>query len=182
MHTLVELEDRRELSLLVAFADIHGYFRHALRRADDRALAEDLDEHYRLITARIASAGGLVVKFVGDATLAVFEEAGVDRGVECLLALKEETDGWLAERGWRGCTLNVKAHFGTVIAGPYGPPGAQRFDVIGKAVNAAARLASPGLAISPQAFRKLGKEVRQRFKKHTPPVTYIRLEDRRAAR
>ena len=29
------------------------------------------------------------------------------------------------------------------------------------------------------ASRKLGPALRRRFKKHTPPVTYIRLEDRR---
>ena len=81
-------------------------------------------------------------------------------------------DAFMADNKWE-CRLNVKAHFGTVIAGPY----AGRFDVLGKNVNAAAMLDSPGVALSVDAFRKLSPERRKRFKKHTAPVTYIRLED-----
>ena len=74
----------------------------------------------------------------------------------------------------------VKAHFGTVIAGHYrsGGDGAQRFDIIGENVNVAARLDSHGFAISAEAFRKLGADTRKRFKKHTPPITYIRVGDK----
>ena len=46
-------------------------------------------------------------------------------------------------------------------------------------MNVAATLDATGVALSVAAFRKLGPELRRRFKKHTPPVTYIRLEDRR---
>ncbi len=40
-------------------------------------------------------------------------------------------------------------------------------------------LEARGVALSVTAFRKLGPALRQRFEKHTPPITYIRLEDRR---
>ena len=69
--------------------------------------------------------------------------------------------------------------FGTVVAGPFGRDGDKRYDVIGKTVNVAATLDATGVALSVAAFRKLGPALRRRFKKHTPPVTYIRLEDRR---
>jgi hypothetical protein len=49
--------------------------------------------------------------------------------------------------------------------------------VIGKAVNTAAALDASGVTLSVAAFRKLGPELRRRFKKHTPPVSYIRSED-----
>ena len=68
---------------------------------------------------------------------------------------------------------------GRVVAGPSGRDGDKRYDVIGKTVNVAATLDATGVALSVAAFRKLGPELRRRFKKHTPPVTYIRLEDRR---
>src|SRR2546430_11863176 len=52
------------------------------------------------------------------------------------------------------------------------------FRSLGKTVNVAARLeASSGVALSAEAFRRLGPDVRTRFKKHTPPITYIRQED-----
>jgi hypothetical protein len=37
-------------------------------------------------------------------------------------------------------------------------------------------------AVSVAAFRKLSPPLRRRFKKHTPPVTYIRAEDPRRFR
>jgi class 3 adenylate cyclase len=110
--------------------------------------------------------------------LVVFDEAHVDLGVEALLALKDAVDAAMARRGWE-CRLVVKAHFGTVISGPFGEAGDKRYDVIGKTVNTAAALEGRGVALSVSAFRKLGPALRRRFKKHTPPITYIRLEDRR---
>jgi hypothetical protein len=38
-------------------------------------------------------------------------------------------------------------------------------------------LDSTGVALSVEAFRKLSPDMRRRFKKHTPPITYIRTED-----
>src|SRR5207249_2425133 len=117
-------------------------------------------------------------KCMGDAVLIAFDEAHVDHGVESLLSLKDAVDRSMAGRGWE-CRLVVKAHFGTVVSGPFGRDGDKRYDVIGKTVNVAATLEATGVALSVAAFRKLGPELRRRFKKHTPPVTYIRLEDRR---
>ena len=129
----------------------------------------------------VERAGGRVVKFIGDAALLVFPEDAVDRGVEGLLQLKDTVDDLMQERGW-DCRLAVKAHFGTTVAGPFGAAGAKRFDVIGKAVNTAATLDSTGVTLSVAAFRKLGPELRRRFHKHTPPITYIRMEDPRRVR
>jgi hypothetical protein len=49
--------------------------------------------------------------------------------------------------------------------------------VLGKAVNVTATLEGAGVTLSAEAFRKLAPELRARFKKHTAPITYIRLED-----
>lgn len=65
------------------------------------------------------------------------------------------------------------------MCGLFGPQGDKRFDVIGGQVNAAARLPTRGLALSVEAFRALSPSTRERFKKHTPPVTYIPVEDKR---
>lgn len=173
MHQMTE---RRALPLLIAFADVHGFHRHAAR-TDDELLAEMVEAYYARVAEHVHAAGGTLVKYIGDSALIVFGDDRVDAGVVCLLALKDDIDAWLRKNAWASGALNVKAHYGVAVAGPYGPPPVRRFDVIGKAVNAAARLPSPGLAISPEAFRKLAKPTRARFKKHTPPVTYIRVED-----
>ena len=105
----------------------------------------------------------------------------MDRGVAALLALKDSIDVSMVHRGWE-CRLVAKAHFGPVIAGLFGAAGNKRPDVIGKTVNTAAMLDTTGVALSVAAFRKLGPTLRRRFKKHTPPVTYIRAEDPRLRR
>jgi len=106
----------------------------------------------------------------------VFDAGDADRGIAALLEHKLVIDRYFAGHGWP-CQQTVKAHVGTAIAGPYGPPDDLRFDVIGKAVNTAAMLDASGVALSVEAFRQLSPATRQRFKKHTWPVTYIRVED-----
>ena len=66
-----------------------------------------------------------------------------------------------------------------MVCGPFGAAGDKRFDIIGGEVNIAARLPTRSFAISAEAFRTLSTEARTRWKKHTLPVTYIPLDDRR---
>jgi hypothetical protein len=54
----------------------------------------------------------------------------------------------------------------------------KHYDVIGNNVNITASLKSNGFAITVQTFRKLNKETRKLFKKHTPPIIYIPVEEK----
>lgn len=166
--------DRSETPLLIAFADLTRYAMQSQLVSDD-TLAETIDAHYQRVAAHVEP-HGRVVKFIGDAALVVFPEAAADAGVRALLALKEEVDRSFEQIGWL-CRMTIKVHFGRAIAGDYGPASGKRYDVIGRAVNAAAMLDSTGVALSAEAFRKLSPELRKRFKKHTPTITYIRSED-----
>jgi class 3 adenylate cyclase len=174
MHPLADLDERTEIPLLVVFIDLTRFAAESRKRSDVET-ADLLDGYYHRVAAALGSAEGTLVKFIGDAALLVWPEATVDRGVEALLALKDELDAWLAERG-SSSRVQIKAAYGSVVAGPFGPQ--RRFDVIGQTVNAAAMLPSPGVALTVPAFRKLGPPLRKRFKKHTPAITYIRQEDR----
>src|SRR5262245_48044197 len=166
-------ETRSETPLLIAFVDLTRFAAQS-QRVGDVELADTLDAFYARVGASVRDAGGRVIKYMGDGVLIAFEEDQVDRGVETLLAPKEEVDEAMDRRGWE-CRLVVKAHFGTAVAGPFGPPDTRHHDVIGKAVNTAVTLDATGVTLSVSAFRKLGPVLRRRFKKHTPPVTYIRL-------
>jgi class 3 adenylate cyclase len=59
-----------------------------------------------------------------------------------------------------------------MLEGSFGPRGRERYDVLGKTVNIAARLGRRGLTLSQQAFRCLGPEVRERFSKIDQPTNY----------
>lgn len=169
------MSDFSEVSLLVAFTDFTRFAAQAERR-DDVEVARVMDAYYELAGRTVAAAGGRIVKFIGDATLAVFPAEAVDRGVLALLELKEAADRLMIDRGWES-RLTVKAHFGPVVAGQFGVESNKHYDVLGKTVNVTARLEASGVALSVETFRQLGPQLRQRFKKHTPPVTYIRVED-----
>lgn len=166
--------------LLLVFVDLTRFAAQALRE-DDADVADALDAYYERIGDAVRQAGGTVIKFIGDATLATFPESSVDSAVRMLLELKDDVDRTMAARRWE-CRLGAKVHFGTVVAGSFGERDAKRYDVIGSAVNTAARLESRGITLSVEAFRKLGPDLRKRFKKHTPPITYIRAEDPRPLR
>ena len=166
---------RAELRLLVAFLDLTGFALQATRVGDDE-LAAVIDGWYERVAARTAAAGGRTVKFIGDAALLVFDAARADDGAAALLELKQAGDAYFAERGWP-CRVSIKAHVGPCVAGAYGAAGDKRFDVIGQTVNTTAMLDGGGVCLSVDAFRALSPAMRTRFKKHTWPVTYIRVED-----
>jgi len=167
--------ERVEVCLLVAFVDLTGFALQSTRVIDTE-LADAVDGYYQRVTERIAAAGGRVVKYIGDGTLVVFDADDTEPGVAALLDVKLLVDRYFEGLGWP-CRATVKAHVGTVIAGPYGPPDDLRFDVIGTTVNTAAMLDTSGVALSAEAFDRLSPAMRQRFKEHTSPVTYLRVED-----
>lgn len=114
---------------------------------------------------------------MGDSALVVFPDNIVDEGVVFLKLMKEKVDQWIRTIGENG-KLIVKVHFGTVICGFSGTEKNKRFDVFGENVNKTALLRSNGFSLSVELFRKLNSNTRKLFKKHTPPVTYISVEER----
>jgi adenylate cyclase len=164
-----------EVPLLIAFTNFTRYTAQA-DRLEDLEVARVMARYYELAGSRIAAAGGRVVKFIGDGALAVFPSDRAEAGVLALLDLKEASDRFMAEQGWE-CRLLVKVHYGKVVEGRFGAGADQRYDVLGTAVNIAARLDGGTVVLSEEAFGRLGPDVQQRFKKHSLPNTYIRQED-----
>lgn len=174
----VDPTERGERELAIIFFDLTHQAREMQKRTDAES-ALVLNEYYCRIARSVDGAGGRVVKFIGDGALIVFAPQDVDVALDMLLALRDDIDSWLDHKGW-SCRLVVRAHVGSVIAGPFGPDGAERFDVIGRAVNTAASQAGR-FALSAAFFRSLSSEARKQLKKHTPPVIYIPKDDRRPA-
>jgi len=166
----------RHQNLLIAFCDLTN-FRKLSQLMVEEELFGYLSDFYEITGKILEEADGRVVKFIGDAALVVFPEESVDPGMLALRRLKQEIDRMNAERRIDS-RLIIKAHFGRAMTGMLGTAGDKRFDVIGSEVNVAAGLKSMGFAISVQAFRQLSPETRRLFKKHTPPVTYIDVNER----
>jgi len=172
-HKTVPVEEK---ILLVAFSDLLGFSKSAMSISGNR-LFEILSDYFEFLGDIVEKAGGKLVKPIGDAGLIVFPEERADDGVVALMELKSAGDRWLEKKGLP-CRHNVKAHLGPVHCGMMGTRKDKRFDIYGNTVNVAARIQSSGFAVTPQVFRKLKPATRKRLKKHTPPVTYIPVEDR----
>ena len=111
------------------------------------------------------------MKLNGAEGLCVIPAAGMAQGVRSLCEFGTAVHRLAREHGF-DAHLNVQVHFGAVVSGEFGPPGLRRYDVIGKAVNVAARLGGRGVVLTAQAYRQLDHAARQRFDKHTPPISY----------
>ena len=154
----------------VAFFDLSRMAEWADGEQDETAGAF-FQGFYALSAARLEPAGGRIVKFMGDAGMLVFEPESAEPVILALDQLARDARD-LARSVGLDTYLNINVHVGSVLAGSFGSPGNERFDVIGKTVNVAARLGRRGLTLSPQAFRCLGDEARKRFRKIMPPITY----------
>jgi len=139
--------------------------------AEDERVGVFFQDFYALAAEHIEGAGGRIVKFMGDAGLAVFPVDAAEGVIFALCAFADETRE-LGRRFGFDTYLNINVHVGPVLTGSFGASDAARFDVIGKTVNVAARLGRRGVTLSPQAFRCLSEEARKRFDKIKPPVTY----------
>ena len=154
----------------IAFFDL-GRLREWQSASEDRRVAGFLQSYYDLAGSTIAGAGGRLVKLNGVEGLCVIPAAGMAAGVRALCELAGAVRGLARERGFDS-HLNAHVHFGAVVSGEFGPPGLRRYDVIGKAVNVAARLGGRGVVLTAQAYRQLDHAGRQWFDKHTPPISY----------
>jgi len=163
-------QDCEAQTLGVAFFDLSRMAEWASSEGDAR-VASFLQRFYRLAADHLTPAGGRIVKFMGDAGLVVFPADSTENVVFALATLATKARACALESEL-DAYLNVNVHVGPLLAGSFGPPGEERFDVIGKTVNIAARLGRRGLVLSQPAFRCLSPEGRKQFQKVTPPVTY----------
>jgi adenylate cyclase len=170
-----------EQTVLVAFADLTGYAGVAASGRTPRELLDLMNAYFEVVDDFVEPAGGTVLKCLGDAALILFPIEQADAGVQALLRLKAEGDAWLGRQGLAS-TQQIKVHVGPVARAPVGTRTAKWNDVYGNTVNIAARLPGNGLTLSPEALRQLRSGTRQRFKRHTAQVVYIRNEDRRPVR
>ena len=148
-----------------------GRLREWHSSSEDLRVAEFLQSYYVLAGRTITGVGARLVKLNGAEGLCVIPAAGMAHGVHALCELGAAVRRLAREHGF-DAHLNVQVHFGAVVSGDFGPPGLSRYDVIGKAVNVAARLGGRGVVLTAQAYRQLDHAARQRFDKHTPPISY----------
>jgi adenylate cyclase len=136
------------ISAVIWLGDLRGFTSLSERLPRD-ALIALLNGYFGRMCVAIEGAGGEVLKFIGDALLAVFPVTGDDTGLVCARALRAAGDAeaaiaaWNAERtgqGEAGVDYGIALHVGEVLYGNIGGENRLDFTVIGPAVNLAARI------------------------------------------
>lgn len=150
---------RKELTVL--FVDIRG-FTTLSERVEPEEIVEILNEYLDLTANCIFQFGGTLDKFIGDATMAIFN-APLDvkdhamQAVRTAWAMKEgavELEKRLQERFGQGVKFGIGVHTGPAVVGNIGSKTRMDYTVIGDTVNTAARLesiAKPGQIIISQS-------------------------------
>lgn len=112
-------------------------------------LIELLNAYFEAVSEPVMARGGEVLKFIGDAMLAIFalDPAREDEGVRLAMEAAEEAlrnvervNGTRAAQGKRTFRLGIALHVGDVGYGNIGAPTRLDFTVIGQAVNKVVRI------------------------------------------
>ena len=137
-----------KLRAVIWYADIRG-FTPISDSASGPVVVELLNDVFEVLAASLRPRGGQVLKFIGDAVLAVFSFEEVDRAETCRRALDaaiealQKLDALNAARAAAGlpvASVDLALHIGEVLYGNVGATDRLDFTVIGPAVNEVARI------------------------------------------
>jgi adenylate cyclase len=129
-------------------SDLRGFTTMIYGRPMEEVL-RSLDEYFDCAAEPVARHGGEVLKFIGDAVLAVFPIGDEDPAKVCARALAAVADAQSrlvevntsrADRGEAPLRFGTALHVGEVIYGNIGVTGRLDFTAIGRAVNEVCRV------------------------------------------
>ena len=119
--------------LLLAMTTVDASTAACAAHGDARMFAV-LSDYYALVAKATRPVGGHVIKVMGDGTLLTFPVDHVREAVDALRSLQSEAST-LWRRFDERCHVKVKVGVGVVTCGMLGPPGEERFDIVGDALN-----------------------------------------------
>lgn len=147
-HRVLEGQFRRgtgtELDAALWFCDMRG-FTEMSDRLPARAVVSVLDRYFEHVATPIEEHGGEVLKFIGDATLAVFPIGEAGAADACRRALASAIEVLARIGSWSSSEagpiqLGIALHTGRVLYGNIGGHARLDFTVIGAAVNEVCRV------------------------------------------
>ena len=180
----------RLATVTLVATDLRG-FTSLSEKLEPGEVVEQLNAYHAAMLEEIEQHGGMLDKFMGDGSLAIFglQERGDGAGTDCgaaaavscargMLAALELHNAQRAKRGLTPLKMGIGIHTGPVIAGNIGAPGRRlEFTVIGDAANTASRLESltkeigVPVAISADTVAKLPRELGNVCREHgTAPI------------
>ncbi len=142
----VKRGDGEVIHAAVCFTDLRD-FTALSDRLPSADLLELLNAYFDCVVGAVEAHGGEVLKFVGDAVLAVFRTTVGDEARACRAALCAAREAFAraetanaAREGREPIVFGTAIHVGEVMYGNIGGPTRLDFTVIGPAVNIASRI------------------------------------------
>lgn len=138
------------IEAVIWFCDLRG-FTELSENLSGAELVSFLNDYFGAMTNAVGRHGGEVLKFIGDALLAIFPLSGATGSVvaERALAAAAEAEaairalnGKRSETGQPAIRFGLALHVGEVLYGNIGGADRLDFTVIGQAVNVASRIES----------------------------------------
>jgi adenylate cyclase len=146
---------------VVMFCDAHSFSKIMAFLGDD--CAPFIQEYYDQLGSEVVSAGGRVVKYMGDAILSVFDAGAETRAVKCARQMRASYSAILQrfELTALRSELEVGIGAGRVCYGTFGHPSLRMADVFGEAVNETAVVMHyRGIALTKAAHDGLSTDIR----------------------
>jgi adenylate cyclase len=140
--------DGEELDAVIWFSDLRDSTPLS-RTLGERRFLELLNDYFESTAGAVLEHGGEVLRFIGDASLAVFPTAGEPPRAACLRAVAAARSARTRVRAANARRLaaglpefasGIGLHLGRVLYGNIGTPERLEFSVIGAAANEAARI------------------------------------------
>jgi adenylate cyclase len=123
----------------------------------DVQTVETLTRYYSLVAETIRAADGRVVKVIGDGVIATYPFSRPRAAVDNLRLIQERGSGLWQVFDAR-CRVQAKAGIGSLVSGLIGPPGEEREDLYGDALNQLFKLPPGDFVVSPALARVVAGE------------------------
>lgn len=140
--------ETRKVYAAILVADLRG-FTSISSMLPPEATAEVINRYYDVVVPPIEAHGGEVLKFIGDAVLAIFPTAGTSKDGAALAALDAarealatEVEPFVSDGVVAQIHFGIAIHLGEAVYGNVGSGDRLDFTVIGRDVNIASRLAA----------------------------------------
>ena len=145
----IQRGDGQQIEAVIWFSDLRG-FTDLSARFTPRELVDVLDFYFEAMTEAVEERGGEVLKFIGDAVLAIFPFANESEAraaaAKALQAAEVALDNIakINETNFSCCvdelSVGISLHLGAVFYGNVGGRERLDFTVIGEAVNVGSRI------------------------------------------
>jgi class 3 adenylate cyclase len=156
---------------IIVLLDLAGFARLFQTESDER-MAHVVHDYYGACEGVITKRGGKVIKFMGDACLAVFPVEHAANAVGAVLDMRSRI-AEICSQHRISTELGANLHLSSVIEGEFGTGSSRRRDILGRGVNQTFLLGrGAGIRISEPVYRALPSSGRTPWNKYKPPAVY----------